>query len=138
MSAKKREELYDEIKEKAVSVGIGMSSPARIDKINEEVKRELANIIRELKDTRIPLMTSVVTVNVTNDLRYAKAYISVMGDEETKKKAMQGLKSAAGFIRRELGKRIDLRYTPEFVFELDDSIEHGANIERLLNNINKK
>ena len=59
-------------------------------------------------------------------------------DEETKKKAMQGLKSAAGFIRRELGKRIDLRYTPEFVFELDDSIEHGANIERLLNNINKK
>ena len=89
---------------------------ARIDKINEEVKRELANIIRELKDTRIP----------------------VMGDEETKKKAMQGLKSAAGFIRRELGKRIDLRYTPEFVFELDDSIEHGANIERLLNNINKK
>ena len=112
---------------------------ARIDKINEEVKRELANIIRELKDTRIPLMTSVVTVNVTNDLRYAKAYISVMGDEETKKKAaMQGLKSAAGFIRRELGKRIDLRYTPEFVFELDDSIEHGANIERLLNNINKK
>ena len=105
---------------------------------NEEVKRELANIIRELKDTRIPLMTSVVTVNVTNDLRYAKAYISVMGDEETKKKAMQGLKSAAGFIRRELGKRIDLRYTPEFVFELDDSIEHGANIERLLNNINKK
>ena len=104
---------------------------ARIDKINEEVKRELANIIRELKDTRIPLMTSVVTVNVTNDLRYAKAYISVMGDEETKKKAMQGLKSAAGFIRRELGKRID-------VFELDDSIEHGANIERLLNNINKK
>lgn len=111
---------------------------ARIDKINEEVKRELANIIRELKDTRIPLMTSVVTVNVTNDLRYAKAYISVMGDEETKNKAMQGLKSAAGFIRRELGKRIDLRYTPEFVFELDDSIEHGANIERLLNNINKK
>ena len=111
---------------------------ARIDKINEEVKRELANIIRELKDTRIPLMTSVVTVNVTNDLRYAKAYISVMGDEETKNKAMLGLKSAAGFIRRELGKRIDLRYTPEFVFELDDSIEHGANIERLLNNINKK
>ena len=62
---------------------------ARIDKINEEVKRELANIIRELKDTRIPLMTSVVTVNVTNDLRYAKAYISVMGDEE---KSYAGLK----------------------------------------------
>ncbi len=109
---------------------------ARIDKINEEVKRELANIIRELKDSRIPLMTSVVKVNVTNDLRYAKAYISVMGDDETKAKAMQGLKSAAGFIRREMGKRVDLRYTPEFIFELDNSIEHGAHIEQLLNNLN--
>ncbi len=111
---------------------------ARIDKINEEVKRELAQIIRELKDSRIPLMTSVVTVDVTNDLRYAKAYISVMGDDETKQKAMQGLKSAAGFVRREMGKRIDLRCTPEFIFELDDSIQHGANIERLLNNLNNK
>lgn len=111
---------------------------ARIDKINEEVKRELANVIRDLKDSRIPLMTSVVTVNVTNDLRYAKAYISVMGDEETKKRAMQGLKSAAGFIRREMGRRVDLRCTPEFIFELDTSIEHGANIEKLLNDINNK
>ena len=110
---------------------------ARIDKINGEVMRELANIIRNLKDTRIPLMTSVVKVSVTNDLRYAKAYISVMGDDETKKKAMEGLKSASGFIRREIGKKIDLRYTPEFIFELDDSIEHGARIEQLLNNLNK-
>lgn len=111
---------------------------ARIDKINGEVMRELANIIRNLKDTRIPLMTSVVKVSVTNDLRYAKAYISVMGDEETKKKAMEGLKSAAGFIRREIGKKIDLRYTPEFIFELDNSIEQGAHIEELLNKINKE
>ena len=110
---------------------------ARIDKINGEVMRELASIIRNLKDTRIPLMTSVVKVSVTNDLRYAKAYISVMGDDETKKKAMEGLKSASGFIRREIGKKIDLRYTPEFIFELDDSIEHGARIEQLLNNLNK-
>lgn len=108
---------------------------ARIDKINGEVMRELANVIRELKDTRIPLMTSVVAVHVTNDLRYAKAYISVMGDEETKKKAMQGLKSAAGFIRREIGKRVDLRYTPEFIFELDKSIEHGSHIDKLLKNM---
>ena len=111
---------------------------ARIDKINGEVMRELANIIRSLKDSRIPLMTSVVKVSVTNDLRYAKAYISVMGDDETKKKAMEGLKSAAGYIRREIGKRIDLRYTPEVIFELDDSIEHGARIEELLNNINNR
>lgn len=108
---------------------------ARIDKINGEVMRELANVIRELKDSRIPLMTSVVAVHVTNDLRYAKAYISVMGDEETQKKAMQGLKSAAGFIRREIGKRVDLRYTPEFVFELDKSIEHGSHIDKLLKNL---
>ena len=102
---------------------------ARIDKINEEVRRELAAVIRELKDSRIPMMTSVVAVHVTNDLRYAKA---VMGDEQTQKKALEGLKSAAGFVRREMGKRVDLRYTPEFVFELDHSIEHGAHIEELL------
>jgi ribosome-binding factor A len=108
---------------------------ARIDKINEEVRRELAGIIRELKDSRIPLMTSVVAVHVTNDLRYAKAYISVMGDEATQKKAMEGLRSAAGFVRREIGKRIDLRYTPEFIFELDHSIEHGAHIDELLNKL---
>lgn len=110
---------------------------ARIDKINEEVRRELSEIVRELKDARIPLMTSVVTVNVTNDLRYAKAYISVMGDEETQKRAMEGLKSAAGFVRREIGKRMDLRYTPEFIFELDRSIEHGAYIDELLKKVNK-
>lgn len=108
---------------------------ARIDKINGEVMRELANVIRELKDSRIPIMTSVVAVHVTNDLRYAKAYISVMGDENVKRRAMEGLKSASGFIRREIGKRVDLRYTPEFIFELDDSIEHGSHIDKLLKNI---
>ena len=108
---------------------------ARIDRINGEVMRELAQIIRELKDSRIPLMTSVVSVSVTNDLRYAKAYISVMGDETKQKKAMDGLMSAAGYIRRELGKRVDLRYTPELIFELDKSIEHGSHIDKLLKNI---
>ncbi|MEE1225419.1 MAG: 30S ribosome-binding factor RbfA [Clostridia bacterium] len=109
---------------------------ARIDKINEEVRRELAQILRTLKDSRIPMMTSVVSVSVTNDLRYAKAYISVMGDAEVQKKAMEGLKSAAGYIRREIGRKIDLRYTPEFIFELDHSIEHGAHIEELLRKFN--
>ncbi len=108
---------------------------ARIDKINTEVMRELSSVIRELKDSRIPVMTSVVAVHVTNDLRYAKAYISVMGDEATKKKAMDGLNSAAGFIRREIGRRVNLRYAPEFVFELDNSIEHGSHIDKLLKNI---
>ncbi len=105
---------------------------ARIDKINEEVRRELAGVIRELKDVRIPMMTSVVAVHVTNDLRYAKVYVSVMGDEEVQKKAIEGLKSAAGFVRREMGRRVDLRYTPEFIFALDHSIEHGAHIDALL------
>lgn len=109
----------------------------RINKINEEVRRELAAVLRELKDSRIPLLTSVVAVNVTNDLSYAKCYISVMGDEETKKKAIEGLKSASGYIRREMGRRVDLRITPEFLFELDDSIEHGAHINKMLNDIMK-
>lgn len=105
---------------------------ARIDKINEEVRRELAQVVRDLKDTRIPLMTSITSVHVTNDLRYAKIYVSVMGDEQVQKKALEGLKSASGFIRREMGKRVDLRYTPEFIFELDHSLEHGAHIDELL------
>lgn len=111
---------------------------ARIDKINEEVRRELSGVIRELKDSRIPMMTSVVSVQVTNDLRYAKVYVSVMGDSETQKNALAGLKSAAGFVRREMGRRVDLRCTPEFIFELDHSIEHGAHIDELLKRVNKK
>lgn len=109
----------------------------RINKINEEVRRELATVVRELKDSRIPMMTSVVAVHVTNDLSYAKCYISVMGDEITQKKAIEGLKSASGFIRREIGRRIDLRHTPEFQFELDHSIEHGAHINQMLSDINR-
>lgn len=107
----------------------------RINKINEEVHRSLAEIVRELKDTRIPLMTSIVAVSVTNDLSYAKVYVSVMGDDETKKRALQGLKSAAGFVRRELGRRIDIRHTPEILFELDHSIEHGAHINKIISEL---
>ncbi len=109
----------------------------RTDRISEEIKKELSNIIRELKDPRIPMMTSVVNVNVTNDLRYAKAYISVMGTDEEKQDAIKGLKAAAGFVRREIGSRINLRCVPEFTFELDNTIEYGAHINKLLNDINK-
>ncbi len=108
----------------------------RINKINEEVRRELSNIVRELKDSRIPMMTSIVAVRVTNDLSYAKAYVSVMGDEITQKKAIEGLKSAAGYVRREIGRRLQLRHTPEFIFELDHSIEQGAHINQIIHNIN--
>jgi len=106
----------------------------RINRISEEVKREVSNIIRsELKDPRLPSMVSVVSANVTKDLRYAKIYVSVLGTDEEKKSAMQALKSASGFIRREVGRRVQLRYTPELHFELDTSIEHGVYITKLIN-----
>lgn len=108
----------------------------RINKINEEIRRELSAIIRDLKDSRIPMMTSIVAVRVTNDLSYAKVYVSVMGDEEVQKKALAGLRSAAGFVRREVGRRLTLWHTPEVLFELDHSIEHGAHINQMLNDIN--
>lgn len=107
----------------------------RISRISEEIKKELSEIIRELKDPRIPSMTSVVMVDVTKDLRYAKAFISVLAEKEKQNEAIAGLKSAAGFIRREIGKRVQLRYTPEFTFVLDDSIQHGAYISNLLHHI---
>ena len=109
----------------------------RTDRISEEIKKELSSVIRELKDPRIPMMTSVVNVNVTSDLSYAKAYISVMGTDEEKKAAIKALSQAAGFVRREIGGRIKLRCVPEFTFELDTSIEYGAHINKLLNDISK-
>ena len=110
----------------------------RIVRISEEVKREVSNIIQgELKDPRLPKLISVTSVNVTRDLRYAKVYISILGKDEEKKAALEGLKNAAGFIRYEIGKRIKLRYTPEFIFELDNSIEHGVYINKLINEVVK-
>lgn len=107
----------------------------RINKINDQLMREISSILRELKDARLPLMTSVVKVDATQDLRYAKVYVSIMGDEETKKNAMQALVSATGFVRRQIGARMKIRYTPEILFELDASIEHGAKINQLLKEV---
>lgn len=107
----------------------------RINKINEQLMREISAILRELKDTRIPLMTSVVRVEATGDLRYAKVHVSIMGDDAVKQNAMKALRSAAGFVRREVGHRMDIRYTPELIFELDSSIEHGANINKILHEV---
>lgn len=105
----------------------------RISRISEEIKKEISSIIQnELKDPRLPDLISVVSVNVTKDLRYAKVYISVFGGNEQKENAIEGLKSAAGFIRKEIGHRMKLRYTPEIHFELDNSIEHGAYINKLI------
>lgn len=104
----------------------------RINRINEEVRRELSEILRELKDPRIPMMTSVVSVSVTGDLRYATVYVSIFGSEEVRKDALKALKNSAGFVRRELGHRLNLRYTPEILYRDDNSIEHGARINELL------
>ncbi len=111
---------------------------SRIDRINEEVKRDLAEVIREMKDDRIPVMTSVVKVSVTPDFKYAKAYISIMGTEEEKKQGIGAIKNASGFIRREMAGKTNLRITPQFSFVLDDSIEQGAHINQLLHDIAKK
>ena len=113
-----------------------MGSYNRIDRISEEVKKELSLVIRELKDPRLNTnMVSVVNVVVTKDLRFAKAYISVLGDDNAKKGALDALKGAAGFVRKEIGHRIDLRYTPEFSFVLDNSIEYGSHISEVLKNL---
>ena len=103
-----------------------------------EVQRELSQIIRsEIKDPRIHPLTSVVAVEVTPDLKYCKAYISVLGDEEACKATIEGLRSAASFVRRELAHRVNLRNTPEIKFILDQSIEYGVNMSKLIDEVTK-
>ena len=106
-------------------------------RINGEVQRELSNIIRELKDPSVGIMTSVTAVEVTPDLKYCKAYISVLGDDETKAETLAGLKSAAGFIRRELARTVNLRNTPEIKFIMDESIEYGMRMSKLIDDVRK-
>ena len=107
----------------------------RIGRINEEIQRELAAQIRSLKDPRVSGagMLSVTRVSTTPDLRYAQVYVSALDKTQVK-----GLKSAAGFLRRELGAALRLRYTPELQFTADDSIEHGAHILELLRDVERK
>ena len=104
-------------------------------RVNEEVAHELANIIRGLKGPRIAVMTSVMDAYVATDLKTCKVYISVMGDEEQQKKTMEGLRSAEGYIRRELAHSLNLRNTPELTFVLDRSIERGARMSRLIDEV---
>ena len=107
-------------------------------RINGEVQRELSNIIRgEIKDPRINPMTSVVTVEVAPDLKTCKAYISVLGDEESQAKTLAGLKSAEGFIRSKLAKTVNLRNTPEIRFVLDQSIEYGVKMSKMIDEVTK-
>ena len=107
-------------------------------RINEEVLRELSNIIRnEVKDPRISVMCSVVAVEVAPDLKSAKVYISVLGDEKAQNDTMEGLRSSAGFIRHKLASNVNLRNTPEVQFILDQSIEYGVRMSKLIDDVNQ-
>lgn len=105
-------------------------------RINGEVLKELSNIIRnDIKDPRINPMTSVVSVDVAPDLKTSKAYISVLGDEKSQQDTITGLKSAEGYIRRQLAKTVNLRNTPEIRFILDQSIEYAVNMSKLIDEV---
>lgn len=108
----------------------------RIGRINEEIQRELSALIRTLKDPRVSRsMVTITHVDTTTDLRYSRIYVSVL-DKAQEKDVVKGLKSAAGYLRRELGAGMSLRYTPELQFIADDSIEYGAHILELLRDPN--
>ena len=107
----------------------------RIGRINEEIQRELASLLRELKDPRVhKTMLSITRVETTPDLRYAKVYVSLL-DEEYTRETLAGLKSSSGYLRRELGRNLQLRYTPELQWQADNSITHGAHILDILSKL---
>ena len=114
-------------------------SSNRIGRINEEIQRELSEQLRRLKDPRVSQvgMVSITRVDTTNDLRYARVYVSTL-DKSREQDVLKGLKSAAGFLRRELGHTLQLRYTPELQFIADDSIQHGAHILEILRQVEKQ
>ena len=107
----------------------------RIGRINEEIQKELSSLIRNLKDPRVQdTMISITHVETTPDLRYCKVFVSFL-QEDKAEGALKGLKSAGGWLRRELGHSLNLRYTPELVWELDDSITYGAKMLKLINSL---
>jgi ribosome-binding factor A len=110
----------------------------RINRINEEIQKELSSLLRTVKDPRVQdTMISITRVETTPDLRYTKVYVSFL-QEEKAKEAMKGLQSAGGFLRRQLGSNLKLRYAPEIVWALDDSITYGAKMLKLINSLEVK
>ena len=110
---------------------------ARLNRINEELRKELSSILAyELKNPNITGMLSVTKVKITPDFKYAKVYVSILNSKDVEK-TMTGLKESAGFIRSRIAKEINLRITPKLVFEIDDSLEYGARIENILKDLNK-
>lgn len=111
----------------------------RINRISGEVKKVVSEIIdQDLKDPRIKDMTTVTKVEVTRDLSFAKIYISVLGDQKDKSETLEGLNSAKGYIRKEIGSKIDLRHAPQPVFYLDESIEQAINMSKLIEEVKKQ
>lgn len=108
----------------------------RIERITEDIKRELTAIFRQLKDPRVKdVFLSIIRVDVTNDLSYCTVYVSAIEGMDKTKQACKGLDSASGFIRRELGNRLKLRHVPALIFKATDSIEYSANISKILNDL---
>ena len=115
-----------------------MSSKERVRRLGELLKEEISKIIRrEVKDPRIGFV-SLTEVEVSGDLRHAKVFVSVYGDEKEKKETMEGLEQANGFIRKLVGERISTYHTPEIIFRYDDSIEHGVYISQLIDQVRKE
>lgn len=108
----------------------------RMDKVNETLKKEISHIIdQDLKNQNITGLISVTKVKTAPDLRTARVYISLL-NSKSKKNTLEGIKKASGYIRTEIAKRVNLRYTPELIFEIDESMEYGARIENILKEIN--
>lgn len=111
----------------------------KMGRTTEDIRREISAVLRELKDPRVSgVLLSVVRVEVTNDLSFCTVYVSAMEGMDAANNAVKGLKSAAGFVRRELGSRLKLRHVPELIFKATDSIEYSANISRILHDLEKK
>lgn len=111
----------------------------KLSRTTEDIKRELTAIFRELKDPRVQgAFVSIIRVEVTNDLSYCTVYVSALEGMERAQEAVKGLKSAAGFIRSELGRRLTIRHVPSLIFKATDSIEYSANISKILHDLDKK
>ncbi|QUH26327.1 30S ribosome-binding factor RbfA [Serpentinicella alkaliphila] len=108
----------------------------RVNRLNEEMKKYISHVVRnELKDPRVAMMTTITEVDVTRDLRYATVFVSVLGKQKEKEDTMEALKKSSGFIRREIGKRIKIRYIPEILFKLDESIEKSVDMFALIDKL---
>lgn len=114
-------------------------SYARTKRLAEEIKKVVSSLIRnDLKDPRISHMTSITEVDVTRDLSYVTIYVSILGNDKEKKDTIEGLTRASGFIRREIGREIKARHTPEVIFKLDESIERGIYMYNVITKVNKQ